>query len=60
MRKPGRWTRWFVATLTVLVWATTAAAGIRALFSDGFESADVSQWGDPVRAVVFEGFYNPL
>jgi hypothetical protein len=48
------------ALLLAAVLATTpAAAGVHAIFADGFESGQTTKWGQPVRCVVFEGFYNP-
>ena len=45
--------------LLALAAAGAASAGIRCLFSDGFEGGDTTAWQMPVRYVVFEGFYNP-
>ncbi len=48
---------WFL--IGCLLAAAPATAGIGALFADGFEGGDTDPWGEPVRFVVFEGFYNP-
>lgn len=47
------------ALLAVMLAAAPAAAGVRALFFDGFESGDTAVWERPTRCVVFEGFYVP-
>ncbi|MFN2168210.1 MAG: hypothetical protein ACK2U9_18355, partial [Anaerolineae bacterium] len=39
--------------------ALPAAAGVGAVFADGFESGGTTVWEQPTRYVVFEGFYVP-
>jgi hypothetical protein len=47
------------ALLAALLATAPAAAGVRALFFDGFESGDTAAWERATRCVVFEGFYVP-
>lgn len=47
------------ALVGAVMLAMPAAAGINAIFSDGFESGATTVWERPTRYVVFEGFYVP-
>jgi hypothetical protein len=47
------------ALIGAVMLAMPAAAGVGAVFADGFESGDTTVWERPTRAVVFEGFYVP-
>jgi hypothetical protein len=54
------WEPFTLCLLLILVLAAApAAAGIHYLFHDGFEGGDTAAWDEPIRYVVFEGFYNP-
>lgn len=47
------------ALVGAVMLAMPAAAGIDAIFADGFESGGTIVWEQPTRYVVFEGFYVP-
>ena len=57
----GRSSVWSIGAslLGAVLMAWPAAAGVGAVFADGFESGNTTVWERPTRAVVFEGFYVP-